>query len=104
MQIAIKDRPAAQTWQNTADDLNTRAQDAVNEAARIVQAIKDMADGTLIDELFELGGTLSNVAARLFEAMNAILTVVNNLLNAIEDFKNEAIEFVKSAADFLIGN
>lgn len=104
MQIAIKDRSEAQAWQNTADALNARAQEAVKRAAQIVQEIKDMADGTLIDELFELGGALSNGAARLFEAMNAILDVVNNLLNAIENFKNEAIEFVKGAADYLIGN
>lgn len=104
MQIAIKDRSAAQSWQTTADDLNTRAQSAVDEAARIVKEIRGMADGTLIDELFNLGDALSNVAARLFEAMNAILTVVNDLLNAIEDFKNEAISFVKNAASYITEN
>lgn len=103
MKIAVKDRAEAESWKVDCEDLNRRAEEAVKKAAQIVKEIKEMADGTLIDELFELGGTLSSVAVKLFEAMNKILETVNSLLNAIEDLIEKGKSFISDAAGALIG-
>ncbi|MCC8072614.1 MAG: hypothetical protein LIO62_00595 [Clostridiales bacterium] len=97
MTIAMQDRAAAQNWESKATDLNERAEQAVQKAAQIVQEINEMADGTLIDELYQIGGTLSTVAASLLTAMNAIIDVVNNLLSAVEELIEKGKGFLDQA-------
>ncbi len=80
VKIAIKDESSARQWRDKVLLVNDEYHDAMREAAETLQGAKDFADGTMVDEFYNLGTGLLNASEKVFNTLNEISSVVNNVL------------------------
>lgn len=84
MQIAMEGRESAEQWKKDAQALNDRTESLLNDVSELLKSVKDFSDGTLVDEIFDLGTNLVNATRTLMEGMNQIFNVVNGLLDFLQ--------------------
>lgn len=103
LQISIKDRTTAMQWLSMVEEINQAYNAAMTEASQTLQDVQNFADGTMVDEFVNLGDTLLRATQQTYEAIGAISELVVNVLDIVEDFKEAATDFVKSAVRNIFG-
>ncbi len=92
MQIAIEGRDAAKNWEAKAKDLNERTDSTLKDVSNLLKSVRDFSEGTLVDEIYDVGTTLVTATTKLMEGMNKIFDVVHGLLNFFAGFFQNASE------------
>lgn len=85
MQIAIEGTDAANNWKSRATDLNQRTETTLREVSTLLEQVNTFAEGTLVDEIVDVGSTLVNATTHLMEGMNMIFSVVEGLLSKLAE-------------------
>lgn len=83
-QIALTDTEAGLLWTNQVDHEIEETHDLLVECGRTIQAIKDDADGTLIDELYRYGADFLKFASEVTGLMKSLSNGVRGFINAIK--------------------
>lgn len=84
-QIAISDTEAALLWTNQVEHEIEETHDLLDECGKTVQAIKDDADGTLIDELYRYGADFLKFASDISGAMKVVSNGIRSFINKIKN-------------------
>jgi predicted transcriptional regulator len=96
MQINIKDEAAAGKWLQEVKDINQDYFTAMKEAGHALQAVKDTADGTLVDELVNYGTTICNVAQSTFNVVEKIADTVTKVVNKVKEFSDNIVDGIRN--------
>jgi len=102
MRIAIEGREAAEAWKREAQELNEETQTLLNEVSELLKSVRDFSEGTLVDEIVDLGSNLVTATTKLMEGMNMIFDVVNNLLNILMELFNNASANTKDTNQYIM--
>lgn len=92
--IHMHDEASAKAWLADVEALNDETKETVKEAGKAVKAIKEMADGSLIDELVIGGEKLMKAAEVLSGTMNEFTKLVNGIIGKAKEVLNEALKGV----------
>lgn len=98
VRIAINDEAAARAWLENVMDINEQFHTAMTEAGETLQQTKEMADGTIVDELYDMGTDFLHVANKVFETINEISTTVNTVLSKLTSFSDTVSGVIKGVA------
>lgn len=83
--IAITDTEAALLWTNQVNHEIEETHDLLTECGRTIQAIKDDAEGTLIDELYKYGADFMAFTAKVTGAMKSCSGAIRNVVNGLRN-------------------
>ena len=86
MQIRMEGRDAANNWKHEAEGLNERTEKLLTDVSNLLKSVRDFSEGTLVDEIYDVGTSLVTATTRLMEGMNKIYDVVNGLLDLFTNF------------------
>lgn len=101
MRIAINGKNAALAWQDRARQLNEETDRLLKEVSSTLQSVRQFSEGTLVDEIVDLGDKLVTATTKLMQGMNGIFDVVNSLLNFLENLITGSSQDVKSTASYV---
>ena len=96
MQIRMEGRDAAMNWKSRAEELNQRTERLLTDVSNLLKSVRDFSEGTLVDEIYDVGTTLVTTTTKLMEGMNKIYDVVNGLLNFFTNFITGATESTRN--------
>lgn len=99
LKISIKDDASARQWLNKVMLTNDEYYEAMREAGATLQEAKDFGEGTMVDEFYNLGTNVLTTATVVFNTINEISTVVNDVLGKVGNLKETvagAINVVKN--------
>jgi len=85
MRIEMEGRQAAEEWKRDAERLNQDTERLLKEVSALLKSVKDFSEGTLVDEIFDLGTNLITATTHLMEGMNKIYDVIEGLLNFLKE-------------------
>ncbi|MBQ5397828.1 MAG: hypothetical protein IIU14_00120 [Ruminococcus sp.] len=96
--IAMTGRADAKAWENSAEELNERARDAVKKMGDLLASVDSFCKGTLADDLVGFGNRVMSAAESLLAAMKKIFDVINELLNLVSGTIEKGVEFIGNMA------
>lgn len=99
LKISIKDDASARQWLAKVESTNEEFDVAMREAGATLQEAKDFGEGTMVDEFYNLGTNVLTTATVVFNTLNEISTVVNDVLGKVGNLKETvagAINVVKN--------
>ena len=99
MRIEMEGRQAANDWKKDAERLNERTESLLKEVSKLLQEVKDFSEGTLVDEIVELGNNLLIATTKLMEGMNKIYDVIEGLLNLLAKLFSDSSKSTKAVND-----
>ena len=98
VKIAIKDETSARQWLDKVMLTNDDYNEAMREAGETLQGTKDFADGTMVDEFYNLGTVMLDATQKVYSTINEISDTVNKVLgfaSALTGNVTGAINIVK---------
>ena len=101
VQISIKDRDSAMQWLSKVNLLNEEYHQAMTDAGQTLVDSKDFADGTMVDEFYNLGTNILGAAQKTFEAIGAIADVVTQTVSIVEQFTSGIVGIVKGLSGLI---
>lgn len=101
MTIAMEGRAAANQWVNKAKELNERTKRLLDAVSETLKSVRQFSEGTLVDEIVDLGSTLMTATTKLMNAMNEIFNVVNKLLDFLSNLITGSSQNVKSTRGYI---
>lgn len=101
MQIRMEGRQAANEWKSRAESLNNRTQTLLNDVSNTLKSVRELSEGSLVDEIVALGDSLLTATTKLMQSMNAIFDVVNKLLNFLEELISGSSKEVQAVKSFV---
>ena len=103
MQISIGNETAAKAWLQEVQGIDEEYRIAMATAAETLQSLNEFANGTLVDDIVNLGTNLLNAGETIFNAMDEIADTVGSLVVQIGNFVDEAKDKIKGAFDRMFG-
>ena len=103
MNISIKDQAAALSWLNQITLLNEEYHAEMQDAGRTLQQTKEFAEGTVVDELVNLGSSSLDAAQKTFEAIDAIAQTVEKVCSIVGGWQEGIIGKIGGAISSLYG-
>ncbi len=97
MQIQIHGRAAAEQWKEDARKLNEDTDRLLKDVGNLLTDVRSFSEGTLVDEIVDLGDGVITATTTLMTGMNQIFDVVSKLLNFLEKLMSEASGFQKDS-------
>ena len=85
MKIEVAGKTAGENWKRKAEQLNNNTEKLLGEVSKTLEKVQAVSDGTLVDEIAEVGTTLITSTTKLMEGMNGLLTVVDKLLGFLDE-------------------
>ena len=101
MQIAMEGRDAANNWENQARSLNERTETTLKEVSNLLTSVRNFSEGTLVDEIYDVGDRLVTATTNLMQGMNKIFDVVKNLLSFFTNLFSEASQAQSDTKSYL---
>ena len=98
VKIAIKDEASARQWLEKVMLTNDDYYEAMREAGETLQGTKDFAEGTMVDEFYNLGTGMLDASQKVYSTINEISGTVNKVLgfaSALTGSVTGAIDIVK---------
>lgn len=93
MQIQINGKAAADAWVERARGLNEETESLLKDVSNLLTSVRNFSEGTLVDEIVELGDGVITATTALMSGMNQIYDVVNKLLDFLKNLFEEATGF-----------
>ncbi len=98
MQIAIEGREAAKNWEERARALNDRTETTLKDVSNLLRSVRNFSEGTLVDEIYDLGTNLVTTTTKLMAGMNKIYDVISGMLSKIMSLFQSASENVRNSS------
>jgi hypothetical protein len=92
MQIAMEGRDAAKNWEERARNLNDQTENTLKDVSNLLKSVRNFSEGTLVDEIFDLGTNVVTTTTKLMAGMNKIYDVISGLLGFFTNLFNSASE------------
>lgn len=92
MQITMEGREAANNWEDRARALNDNTERTLGEVSTLLQSVQYFSEGTLVDEIVDLGTNVITTTTALMQGMNKIYDVISGLLGFLANLFTEATE------------
>lgn len=99
VQISVSEEKAANDWLGNVMLINEDYHQAMQEAGETLVDMQNFADGTMVDELVNLGSTMLDAAKKTFDAINTIADTVKQALGLLGGFVEGAKEAIKGVFD-----
>ena len=103
MQFNIKDEAAARRWLEEVRGIHEDYFTAMKEAGQTMENVKEVADGTLVDEIVNSGVRIMDVAQKTFTTIDKIAETVTSFVDKIKNFSDNVAEGIGSVAKKLFG-
>lgn len=101
MRIAISGRADAENWKNQARALNEETERLLKEVSETLQSVRQFSEGSLVDEIVDLGDKLITATTSLMKGMNGIFDVVNNLLSFLGNLISDSTKDVQGTRSYV---
>ena len=101
--ISITGSAEAKAWASKAEALNQRTQALLDEVAATLRQVGTDSEGSVVDQIMDMGEKLSTATLKLIEGMNGIMGVVNGLLSAVGNVIEEGVGIIGKAVTGLFG-
>lgn len=98
VKVAVKDKDSANAWLMKVVALNEDYHAAMDEAGVALEDMQNFAEGTVVDEIVEVGQGIITAANETFEAINAIADTVNTVLSTVHNFVSDAAGLLGTVA------
>ena len=92
MQIAMEGREAATNWEERARALNENTERTLGEVSTLLQSVQYFSEGTLVDEIVDLGTNVITTTTALMQGMNKIYDVISGILGFFTNLFTNASE------------
>ena len=91
--LGIKSTDAAKSWESEVEALNEENRKLLESLGTTLQQVKEDADSTFVDEIYNYGTRICEGTTKIFEGMNGLVNVVKDSRKGLEDliFKNTDI-------------
>lgn len=91
--LGIKSTDAAKSWESEVEALNEENRKLLESLGTTLQQVKEDADSTFVDEIYNYGTRICEGTTKIFEGMNGLVNVVKDIRKSLEDliFKNTDI-------------
>ncbi len=91
--LGIKSTDAAKSWESEVEALNEENRKLLESLGTTLQQVKEDADSTFVDEIYNYGTRICEGTTKIFEGMNGLVNVVKDIRKGLEDliFKNTDI-------------
>jgi len=97
----MEGRAAANEWKDRARVLNERTQRLLTDVSNTLKSVREFSEGSLVDEIVDLGDTLVTATTKLMQGMNGIFDVVNKLLNFLEELITGSTKEVQGTKSYI---
>ena len=86
--LGIKSTDAAKSWESEVENRKL-----LESLGTTLQQVKEDADSTFVDEIYNYGTRICEGTTKIFEGMNGLVNVVKDIRKGLEDliFKNTDI-------------
>lgn len=93
--INIKSQAMAEAWRKDVDELNHNTQRLLEQVGKALQAVKDDADSTIVDEIYTYGNQIMEGAQGVYNGMTELFNMVGNILNMMSNVLDTGMGIVK---------
>ncbi len=97
MNISISDAEAAEIWKQEVEQEIEETKTLLDRVGKALQAVKDDANGTIVDEIYDYGTKFLTFANEVQKGMTSVLNVVGNFLSAFNEMISKGLSSVQSA-------
>lgn len=101
MRIEMEGRQAADEWKRDAERLNQDTQKLLNQVSDLLKSVREFSEGTLVDEIYDLGTNLVTATTKLMEGMNKIYDVIDGLLKFLAQLFTGSSASTKEVNSFI---
>lgn len=103
MGFNIQDKASVEAWKDRAQTLNEKAAQVVREAAEVLEAFRDTAEGQIFEQVVTYSNDVIQGMKKVFEGMNQVLEVVNSLMESAMRVIQELVTGVKTTGNKVVG-
>ena len=103
MQISISNEQAARDWLRQVQAIHDEYKIAMEEAAHTLESMNEFAEGTLVDDIVNLGHDLLNAGQTIFQGIDEIADTVGSIVGKVGEFVDEAKDKIKDTFQKLFG-
>lgn len=93
--INILSESEARQWQRDINALNEETKRLLEATGETLKQVKDDADSSFVDEIFDWGTKIVNGATKVFEGMNELYTAVDSILGKLTEVLENSSGIVK---------
>ena len=93
--INIKSQAMAEAWRKDVDELNHNTQRLLEQVGKALQAVKDDADSTIVDEIYTYGNQIMEGAQNVYQGMTQLFNMVGDILNMLTGVLESGMGIVK---------
>lgn len=95
--LSIKSEAEAKRWQAEVQRLNEETEKLLKEVGTALQQVKDDADSTIVDELYDYGTRIVTGATQVFQGMTGLFNIVTDLCKSLNEVLDTGKNIVKGA-------
>lgn len=103
MEFNIQERASVEAWKNRAQELNEKAAQIVREAAQVLEAFRDTAEGQIFEQVVTYSNSVIEGVKDILKGMNQVLEAVNSLMESAMRVIQELVSGVKDTGTKVIG-
>lgn len=96
--LGIKSTDAAKSWESEVEALNEENRKLLESLGTTLKQVKEDADSTFVDEIYNYGTRICEGTTKIFEGMNGLVNVVKNIRKELVDVVSKNINIVKSVS------
>ncbi len=100
-QISIKNSADAMKWLEMVQAINQDYNIAMEGSANSLTEMKNMAEGTVVDEITHLGDGFLTASTKVFQGIDEIADTVGDVMQEVGNFVDEAKGAIKGLFDKL---
>ena len=102
-QISIKNETQARNWLQDVQRINEAYDIAMKEAGNSLTDMKNMSEGTVVDEFVSLGDGLLTAGQTVFQGIDEIADTVGEVITEVGKFVDEAKDTIKGVFNAWFG-
>ena len=99
----IKSKELADIWAKDVDSLNHTTERLLKEVAEALKQVKDDADSTIVDEIYEYGNRIMEGSQQIFQGMTELFNMVNSIMNLLDGVIGTGVNIVKGVIGGIAG-
>ena len=89
-QVSIKDSTSAQNWLSMVEAINEDYLVAMKEANQVLREVNNVAEGTIVDEMVDLGDKILTCGEQVFNGISKISETVTSIISTVSDVVDSA--------------
>ena len=94
--LEIIDEGEAKVWMAEVERLNQDTQKLLTEVGQALQQVRDDADSTIVDELYDWGTRMITASTEIFKGMTELYNAVDSIVKKVSDVIENGLGTVKN--------